>query len=264
MPDQPNAAVLTDTAERAWRWVLDQVRTDEVGPWIPGRVTGTSADETPPAYRDGMHSGIAGLAHALAEIRLHRPWTEEESELAEAIGATAARTRARPSPATNFFDGLVSDVGAFVALGRTGRPPPSTGWRTWPSRTGGRSRLLRPPRCLPDARVNDATLGTASILLGALWADRHGVAGARAVSREAPRTCCWPRRRTSTGGLRLAVRADPLPHRRRRPRCPTGRTGRPASRARWRSPATELDRPDLVDAARRGAEHLVRLGDRER
>ena len=59
MPDQPTAEELADTAERAWRWVLDQVRTDEVGPWIPEQVTGSAADETLPNHRDGMDSGIA-------------------------------------------------------------------------------------------------------------------------------------------------------------------------------------------------------------
>ncbi len=44
MSDQPTSEELTDTAERAWRWVLDQVRTDEVGPWIPEQVTGSAAD----------------------------------------------------------------------------------------------------------------------------------------------------------------------------------------------------------------------------
>jgi hypothetical protein len=38
VPDQPTSEQLTDTAERAWRWVLDQLRTDEHGPWMPRAV----------------------------------------------------------------------------------------------------------------------------------------------------------------------------------------------------------------------------------
>ena len=121
MPDLPSADVLADTADRAWRWVLDQVRTDEVGPWLPEPVTGTSADETPPSYRDGMHSGIAGLAHVLAEIRVDRPWSDEESALAGGIGdRLRARAARGEEPGYDFFDGLVSDIGAFVALGQDG------------------------------------------------------------------------------------------------------------------------------------------------
>ena len=54
-----------DLAERSWRWVMDQVRWDD-GPWIPGSVTLPEVTE-PPWDRDGMHSGVGGLAHVLAE-----------------------------------------------------------------------------------------------------------------------------------------------------------------------------------------------------
>ena len=57
-----------ELAEAAWRWVLDQVRYDDGGPWIPP----TPAATEPAWDRDGMHSGIGGLAHALAS-RLPRP-----------------------------------------------------------------------------------------------------------------------------------------------------------------------------------------------
>ncbi len=68
-----------DLGEAAWRWVLDQVRWDEEGPWIPESVP---YDGAPPEDRDGMHSGIGGLAHVLAEVREARPWTDEETRLA--------------------------------------------------------------------------------------------------------------------------------------------------------------------------------------
>ena len=68
-------------AEVAWTWVLDQVQWDDDGPWIPEAAGGEKPDE----YRDGMHSGIGGLAHTLAEIRLTRPWSPGEQHLADAI-----------------------------------------------------------------------------------------------------------------------------------------------------------------------------------
>ncbi|HRK48597.1 MAG TPA: hypothetical protein PK324_23410, partial [Nocardioides sp.] len=62
-----------DVAEAAWRWVLDQVRYDADGVWIP-----LHPDATEPSWdRDGMHSGVGGLAHVLAEIARSRPWTAD-------------------------------------------------------------------------------------------------------------------------------------------------------------------------------------------
>ena len=75
--------------------MLDQVRWETDGPWIPESVTNPVSTDVP-KYRDGMHSGIGGLAV--------------------------------------------------------------------------------PPRYLPDARINDMTLGTAAVLLGALWAHRTALA----------------------------------------------------------------------------------------
>ena len=53
-----------DLGEAAWRWVLDQIRWDDEGPWIPESVP---HDGGPPEDRDGMHSGIGGLAHVLED-----------------------------------------------------------------------------------------------------------------------------------------------------------------------------------------------------
>ena len=85
-----SAAAHLEIAEAAWRWVLDQVRYDEHGVWIP-----ISSDATEASWdRDGVHSGIGGLVQALAVIRRLRPWTPEEVELCrggrgEAAGAGA-------------------------------------------------------------------------------------------------------------------------------------------------------------------------------
>jgi len=64
-----------DTAEAAWRWVLEQLHWDD-GPALP--------DVPDPRHRNGFQNGIGGLAYVLAEIRLCRDWTVEERPLAEA------------------------------------------------------------------------------------------------------------------------------------------------------------------------------------
>ena len=258
MSAQPTAEELSDTAERAWRWVLDQVRTDEVGPWIPGQVTSAATDDTPPPYRDGMHSGIAGLAHVLAEIRLDRDWTDEESALAQAIG-TRLRDRVQTEVSYDFFDGLVSDIGAFVALGQEGAAAAVERLAALAEPDGWPQDITEPPRYLPDARVSDATLGTASVILGALWADRHGVAGARAVLEKAADVvlaeaedvdgCLWWRF--------VPIRFRTLP----RAEMPNWSHGQAGILAAVALAGHRLDRDDLVDAARRGGEQLVRLGE---
>ena len=103
-------------AEAGWRWVLGQVRQDD-GPWIPESVTTGGSKEIPaiPDSRDGMHSGVGGLAHVLAEIRLARPWTTEEKSLADAIADRVRRGIPGQSDCT-FFDGLVSAIGVSSAL----------------------------------------------------------------------------------------------------------------------------------------------------
>ena len=144
-------------AEAAWRWVLDQVRYDEGGPWIPYAPPATEA----PWDRDGMHSGIGGLAHALAAVAATRPWTDDESALAAAIGE---RLRAVTPTATDvtYFDGLVSHLQCLVLLGE-------------PGVEACVDRLLElAPDGWPD--LNDATLGTAAIVLGGLTAIEAGCA----------------------------------------------------------------------------------------
>jgi hypothetical protein len=259
VPDPPpTAEELTDTAERAWRWVLDQVRTDGVGPWIPGQVTGTDADETAPNYRDGMHSGIAGLAHVLSEIRLDRDWTHEESALAEVIGARL-RDRVQTEASYDYFDGLASDIGAFVALGQEGTAAAVDRLAALAEPDGWPQNITEPPRFLPDARISDATLGTASVALGALWADRHGVAGAGAVLERAA-DILLAEAEHAEGGLRwrfvpMRFRTDPATE------MPNWSHGQAGILAAVALAGHRLDRGDLVDAARRGGEHLVRLGD---
>ncbi|MCL2552496.1 MAG: lanthionine synthetase, partial [Actinomycetia bacterium] len=88
-----------DVGERAWSWVLDQVREDE-GPWLPetvppegtpGAGEGVPSGEMTKEHRDSLYSGIAGLAPALAEIAQYRELTAREQDLAGGIVARLTR-----------------------------------------------------------------------------------------------------------------------------------------------------------------------------
>jgi hypothetical protein len=233
-------------AEAAWRWVLDQVRYDEGGPWIPL----TPAATEPEWDRDGMHSGIGGLAHALAVISATRTWTDQESALAAAIGE---RLRAVTPAATDvtYFDGLVSHLQSLELLGE-------------PGADACVDRLLElAPDGWPDG--NDATLGTAAIVLGGLTAIEADCArGAElaayaadrllAEAEETPAGLNWlfvPRRHVPPDKLDDGRPVE-------MPNWSHGLAGIAAALARA---GVALARPDLVEASRRGAEHLVTLAD---
>ena len=235
-----------ELAEAAWRWVLDQVRHDEGGPWIP-----TTPSDTEPGWdRDGMHSGVGGLAHALAEVSATRPWTDEESALAAAIGERLRSVTPTAKDIT-YFDGLVSHLQCLVLLGE-------------PGVDACVDRLLElAPDGWPD--MNDATLGTAAIVLGGLTAIEAGCArGAElaayaadrllAEAEETPAGLNWlfvPRRHVPPDKLDDGRPVE-------MPNWSHGLAGIAAALARAGS---VLERPDLVDAARQGAEHLVTLAD---
>ena len=84
-PDHANPQVYRELAEAGWRWVLDQVGWGEDGPSIPETVADDGTPGEPEGLPTGMYSGVGGLAHVLAEVRLSRAWTEEEQELAAGI-----------------------------------------------------------------------------------------------------------------------------------------------------------------------------------
>ena len=246
-------------AEAGWRWVLGQVRQDD-GPWIPESVTTGGSKEIPaiPDSRDGMHSGVGGLAHVLAEIRLARPWTTEEKSLADAIADRVRRGIPGQSDCT-FFDGLVSAIGVLSALEVPGAESALARLGALAAPDGWPQAVVGPPRYLPNARINDLTLGTAGVLLSALWLQRRGAAGARQLAARA-------------AGV-LMAEAEPLP---------TGTNWSFVPSRFWASPyhampnlshglagiaaalalaGAGLGRPGLIAAARCGAEHLVALGD---
>ncbi|MFC5175799.1 lanthionine synthetase LanC family protein [Nocardioides taihuensis] len=235
--------------EAGWRWVLDQVQWDGEGPWIPQN--GGSSE--PPEFRDEMHSGTAGLAYVLAEVALGRAWTDEEARLAAALADRfehLAATQTEPS----YFVGLVSTLGAQVALGHD--PGPSADRLValatpegWPQ------QLVGEPRLRDGAVLNDATLGNAGVLLGALWAGRPDLA---AIAADALLEAAEP---TDHGLMwHLAPAAERRETSFAMPNFSHGTAGVAAALA---LAGVALDRTELVDAAVRGAQEVIALGSPE-
>jgi lantibiotic modifying enzyme len=259
-----NSDTYRSVAEAAWSWVIGQVRCAD-GPWIPWART-DPADTEPPWDRDGMHSGVGGLAHVLAEIRLARDWTDAESQLAESI-AGRLRAATPESQDVTYFDGLSSMIGSLVALGAGSDGVSSAVDRLlmlatpdgWPQTTIGA------PRYGAGARVNDLTLGTAGVLVAALWARRHGVTAGQLLAEQAAQVLLAEAEPQPTGlSWRFVPRrfhVDDPDQAAEMPNLTHGLAGIVAALA---AAGTDLDRPDLVAAARSGAEHLVTLADQSR
>ncbi len=254
-------ATYRETAEAAWQWTLGQVRWADDGPWIPTNVAGD--EPVVPEDRDGMHSGIAGLAYTLAEIRLSRPWTAFESDLGDAIAERLIREIPGCSDVT-YFDGLVSTIGALVALDRL------DGVRAAVSRLqelaaddGWPQTLMLPPRFAAGARIHDMTLGTAGVLLGGVWAARYGVEGGRELAEHAGEILLAETIHAEAGAEGSDVGWPFVPRRFRTesgavmPNLSHGLAGVSAALA---SAGLSLDRPDLVTAATKISEQLITLG----
>lgn len=241
-------------AEASWRWVLSQVRGRGSDLWLPEN-PGQSA---PGDYPYGMHSGVGGLAHVLSEIRLSRALTPDELALGEGIAATLV-SRIPDTTEYDYFDGLVSTIGVLTALGAPGSELAVSRLLDLATPDGWTPSWLDPDRTLPDARCNDATLGTGSVLLGALWAMRHDVPGAVELAERASTVLVDERVETSSG-----LDWDFIPARfQREPRgqMPNWSHGLAGIAGSLAAAGLGLGRPDLVDAARLGAEHLVTLAD---
>jgi hypothetical protein len=244
-------------ADAAWSWVLAQVRWDD-GPWIPTAVT-TPASTDIPADRDGMHSGVGGLAHVLAEIKLARAWTSEEQALADGI-AQRLRVGIPGDADATHFDGLVSAIGALTALGVDGAADAVARLQVLATPDGWPQTAVGAPRYVAGARVNDLTLGTAGVLLGALWALRHSVAGAQQLADRAADVLLAEAEPVPTGtNWRFVPRRFHAGEAIEMPNLSHGLAGVAAALA---VAGVALGRPELVAAARSGAAHLVSLGDR--
>ena len=210
-------------------------------------------------------AGTGGLVQALTEIRLSRPWTAEEQLLVDAI---VERLRAQVPTMTDctYFNGLVSAIGVFTALGVPGAADAVRRLSELADANGWPQTSIEPPRVLPGARFNDLTLGTGGVLLGALWALRHGAEDARGLADRAADLLLAEAERMP-GGTSWPF----VPHRfvadkpfSQMPNLSHGVAGIATVLA---LAGTELDRPELTSAAAPsaaaaadGAKYLVSIG----
>jgi lantibiotic modifying enzyme len=239
-----------ELGEAAWSWVLDQVREDD-GPWLPETVSEDaaqdSADIAPAPDRDGLYSGIAGLAPVLAEIARYREPTDRERSLAAGIVtrlSAASKKRTEPS----LYDGLAGDVTALklldpgtesVALRRLAELATPDGWKTTVEFEAG-----------SDAPLNDIIMGTAGVVLTAVWAggefaESIATTGCEALLRVAHGTAA---------GLDWGIGATTDW---RAPNYSHGTAGVASALA---VAGAALGRDDFVEAAVQGARHVLSVG----
>jgi Lanthionine synthetase C-like protein len=246
-----------DVADASWRWVLDQVRWDD-GPWIPACVP--AASEEPPWDRDSMHSGVGGLALALAEIDALRPWTDEESALADGIAQRLTRQVPGMTDAS-YFDGLVSAIGTFTALGVGGAEAAVARLIALATPDGWAQTTIEGPRYQPGARVTDLTLGTAGVLLGATWAHNNGIARAAELADQAAAVLLAESEVRGEGLDWAFVPARFLIDGEEDVRMPNLSHGLAGIATALALAGAEFTQPDWIAAAARGARRLIELGD---
>ena len=125
--------------------------------------------------------------------------------------------------------------------------------------SGWQASWIGPPQAVPTGRCNDATLGTASVLLGALWAHRHDVPGAAELAERAAGILMAEREPRDKGTywpfipFRFLVHEDV-----QMPNWSHGQAGISAALA---VAGIALDRPDLVQASTSGAAYLLTQAD---
>jgi hypothetical protein len=237
-----------DTAEAAWAWVLDQVRYDALDPVLPESAGATG----PNPYPLGMYSGIGGLVHTLARVSAVRSWTAEEAALAAAVGQRL-RVALPDEAGISHFDGLVSHLEVLALLDQPGIEECV-------------DRLLE----LDPAHwefFNDATLGTASLVDGGLVAASAGAARGLELAAYGAELLMAEAEETPAGLNWLFVPRRHVPPERledgRPPEMPNWSHGLAGIAAALTRAGTALARPELVEAGRLGAEHLVTLASPE-
>lgn len=232
--------------EAAWAWVLCQVREDS-GPWLPEVVVEDGQPAGPGVDRDSLYAGIGGLAPVLAEISQCRALSHAEQALAAGIAARLWATAGARADASLYL-GLGGDVTALkllapgserVALGRLADLMTPAGWNT-PPETGTGSA----------APVTDLVLGTAGVVLAAVWAGGEhardiAASGGEALLQAADQT---------KDGLDWAMMAG------RASRMPNYSHGTAGIATALAIAGAALNRDDFIVAARHGAQHLLTVG----
>ena len=235
-----------ELGEAAWAWVLGQIRQAD-GPWLPEEVPDGGQPAVPGEDRDSVYAGIGGLALVLAEIGQSRALSGAEQALAAGITARLSATaplRADPS----LYTGLGGDVTALkllapgserVALRQLAALMTPAGWNIALEITSG-----------SPTPAADLVLGTAGVILAAIWAGGEhardiAVTGGEALLQAADRT---------RNGLDWAMLPGRLV---RMPNYSHGTAGIAAALA---IAGAELGRDDFIAAARQGAQHLLAAG----
>jgi hypothetical protein len=235
-----------ELGEAAWSWVLSHVGEDD-GPWLPATVSRDRRQTTPAADRDSMYAGVGGLAPVLAEIAQYRGLSDVEQVLATGVVARlSAEASVRTEP--SLCDGLAGDTMALKLLAPGGEPialrrlaelMTPAGWNTTPQ--------IDPAS---DAPITDLISGTAGVVLAAVWAGGEhagtiAATGGESLLRAADRT---------SAGLDWGMRPGSPS---RAPNYSHGTAGIATALA---IAGTALQRPDFVQAAIQGAQHLLAVG----
>jgi hypothetical protein len=194
-----------------------------------------------------LYAGIGGLAPVLAEIRQGRAVSDAEQALAAGIAARLSMTAGTRADAS-LYTGLGGDVTALkllapgserVALGRLADLMTPAGWNT-PPQTGTGSA----------APVTDLVLGTAGVVLAAVWA---GGEHARAVAATGGEALLQAAGQTKDGLDWAMLPGWP----RRMPNYSHGTAGIATALA---IAGAALNRDDFIAAARQGAQYLLTVG----
>jgi lantibiotic modifying enzyme len=235
-----------ELGEAAWSWVLSHVREDD-GPWLPATVSEHGPQMAPAEDRDSLYAGVGGLAPVLAEIGQYRGLRAAEQVLAAGVVARlSAEASVRTEP--SLYDGLAGDAAALkllapgteqIALQRLADLMTPAGWNTTVQIDPG-----------SDSPVIDLVLGTAGVVLAAVWA---GGEHADAIAATGGESLLRASDMTEAGLDWGMVPGSPS----RMPNYSHGTAGVAAALA---IAGASLNRPDFVQAAIQGAQHLLALG----
>lgn len=240
-------AAARECAAGAWAWVLQQVRWDPQGPWVPSAVSVSGETPLGPTQnRDCLYDGIGGLALALGEIRLARGWTEDEHTLAEEI--IARLSVADVNGECGLYEGLagslvaVSVLAPTASIGLLDRIADLAKPSGWPS-----SILEDPP-----SPINDLVMGNAGVVLTCAWLGGERADGLAALGADALVSSAIPAPHGLSWKMYEGDRDRVMPN------YSHGTAGIATALA---VAGQRLRRPDLVEVARLGAEHLVAMAD---
>ncbi|MEV4534501.1 lanthionine synthetase LanC family protein [Asanoa sp. NPDC049518] len=233
------ASTYRELGEAAWAWVLGQVRDDD-GPWLPD-VVGDDPPK-PAGDRDSLYAGIAGLASVLAELSRHRALDDAETALVAGVVDRLGGLSDSSDP--SLYDGLAGYVMALrllapgqerFAMVRLAELRTPAGWEPAPGRSTG--------------PLSDVVSGSAGVVLTAAWAGGEPAAALMTTGGEALLRVAEPT------GAGLDWRMWPgYPS--SNPNFSHGTAGVASALA---VAGRALDRPDFVEAARQGAEHLLSI-----